>query len=272
MTRVEALRTLVLSLDDEGKSTGEIADIVGIPASRVERILDAADAAEGVPLPPVSSAPTVVDPEPTGRHRRTEDRPPLARLEWAGGPRNMLSLGHGSETGYAHHRQRGEEPCDACLEARQQGWRKAYEARKWVAQASGKVKPKTNERAEPKKREAKQARAKPKQPKQNGPLPQPIKHGTSAGYATHVKRRDPVCDPCREAYNAARQARRRRNRIAKGLPEVGTPGTPKREINHGTDTGRRQHKRRGEEVCEECKVGARAAWAERKNRAAQKNS
>lgn len=33
MTRVEAIRTLVLSLDDEGKSTGEIADIVGIPES-----------------------------------------------------------------------------------------------------------------------------------------------------------------------------------------------------------------------------------------------
>lgn len=39
-----------------------------------------------------------------------------------------------------------------------------------------------------------------------------VRCGTLSGYETHRKRKQPVCDPCRDAYNTWRRGRRRQRR------------------------------------------------------------
>ncbi len=46
------------------------------------------------------------------------------------------------------------------------------------------------------------------------PHTNPVRCGTPPGYDKHVRNREPICDPCRKAYNAAAAARRERRRGA----------------------------------------------------------
>ncbi len=67
--------------------------------------------------------------------------------------------------------------------------------------------------------EKEKAPPEPKPKKLWVPKADPSKCGTPAGRTVHVKRGDPVCDPCREVYNAQqstyRKARRARAKAAK---------------------------------------------------------
>lgn len=63
MTRASEIRDQVLALDALGSDTNEIANLLRIPTSRVERILDDHDAAQGVPHPERIMAPVL---EPLG--------------------------------------------------------------------------------------------------------------------------------------------------------------------------------------------------------------
>lgn len=41
------------------------------------------------------------------------------------------------------------------------------------------------------------------------PRKKPINHGTAGGYAAHHRRHEPMCQPCRDAHQAAKPRRRR---------------------------------------------------------------
>ena len=82
-------------------------------------------------------------------------------------------------------------------------------------------------------------------------------HGTLPGYRQHRKYGEPVCDPCREAFNADKRAWRERKRADGELPPVAC--FPPRGVRvHGNRRGAQQHRRNSEPVCDECKVGERA--------------
>lgn len=73
----------------------------------------------------------------------------------------------------------------------------------------------------------------------------PAKCGTTAGRNRHRWHGEPVCDPCREAFNAYR-----RNMTAKKNP-TREPRTA--EIKHGTAWGYQQHRQQGVPYCDECR-------------------
>lgn len=82
-------------------------------------------------------------------------------------------------------------------------------------------------------------------------------HGTLPGYRQHRKYGEPVCDPCREAFNADKRAWREKKRANGELPPVAC--FPPRGVRvHGNRRGGQQHRRNNEPVCDECKVGERA--------------
>lgn len=182
MTKAEAIRTQVRDLDAQGQDTDEIAAALGIPATRVEAILDALDTEQGVPHP-----------------------------SW--------------------------EPV---------------------------VEPLTREPKAPRVTVAKPKPVPPKPPKRNGPLPKPINHGTNGGYLAHLRRGQEACDDCRTAHTASRAARKRAQAESK---QIGPIGRPRQPIKHGTYGGYRQHLRRGEKPCEDCRRGANKARAEQLQRA-----
>lgn len=82
-------------------------------------------------------------------------------------------------------------------------------------------------------------------------------HGTLPGYRQHRKYGEPICEPCREAFNADKRAWREKKRANGEMPPVAC--FPPRGVRvHGSKRGGQQHRRLGEPLCEECKVGERA--------------
>jgi hypothetical protein len=219
VTKAEALRVLVADLDEQGMSSDEIAAALKVPVSRVDRILDEQDAAQGVPHP----------------HR---DRAPV--LEPLGGPAVITS--------------------QAAV---------AGGSRDAVKEALAKQGPKRQARKEAPKAKPKPAAVAKPRPRvgRMGPALKPIVHGTANGALMHKRRGETVCEECRVAYNEERRLREQAKRVERGLPAVGTPGAKPQPINHGSETGYRNHKRRGETPCDVCHQAALAAWADRKLRA-----
>jgi 5-methylcytosine-specific restriction endonuclease McrA len=82
--------------------------------------------------------------------------------------------------------------------------------------------------------------------------PLPREHGTHRGYNQHVRARDSICEPCR-------QARRDYNRDLKSRRKTGDVAPKKRRAEHGTTGGYSRHRDQGTEPCKPCK----SAWAER---------
>lgn len=84
---------------------------------------------------------------------------------------------HGTSAAHQRHIKAGEDPCDACREARAQ-YTRDYRA---------------------------------------GLIPgrQPAEHGTLRGYNTHRYRKEKPCRPCLDAYNAYINDRRAKLRKAK---------------------------------------------------------
>lgn len=73
----------------------------------------------------------------------------------------------------------------------------------------------------------------------------PIEHGTDrAGYREHLRRNEPVCEPCRLAHNAYERLR--------------TGGRVRELAPCGSEAAFRRHHRRQEKPCPAC----RAAHAE----------
>ncbi|MFE6853464.1 hypothetical protein ACFVDH_22070 [Streptomyces sp. NPDC057674] len=52
----------------------------------------------------------------------------------------------------------------------------------------------------------------------------PIEHGTPRGFYQHRKRNDPLCQPCRTAYNADRREKRQRAQGATPSQQVWNKG------------------------------------------------
>lgn len=77
----------------------------------------------------------------------------------------------GTPSGYLRHIKDGNEPCTACRAANTRAKKEQYH------RATGKELP-------------------------------PIAHGTPQGARQHWYRKDPVCEPCRTAYNARQNQRR----------------------------------------------------------------
>lgn len=126
----------------------------------------------------------------------------------------------GTRSGYSRHYDRNEEACRPCKDAQAEYGREQRRKRG--------IKPLSlNER----------------------------EHGTPRGFRQHIGRKEEPCQPCRDAINKQRREERAAKRIAKGLkPMTHEYG----ERVHGNRTGAQQHRRAGEPLCEECKVGERA--------------
>lgn len=223
MTRVEALRTLVLSLDDEGKSTSEIADVVGIPESRVERILDASDPKhdDWEPAPTIEPLERNVQkpPKPAPRKptkprvQRTPSKPPTPSSE----------IRCGTVPGFYRHRRRKETPCDPCRAAYLEDDR-IKRPRKRPPIECGTYRGYKKHRREgetpcrPCYDAYNESCRKWKEAQRNGQPPrvgrprQPINHGTPAGYRAHRRHGEKPCDECRIGYNLDRLDRERRKR------------------------------------------------------------
>lgn len=82
-------------------------------------------------------------------------------------------------------------------------------------------------------------------------------HGTLPGYRQHRKHGEPICDPCRDAFNVDKREYRSKLREEGKLPQVQC-FPPRGERVHGNRRGAQQHRRNNEPVCDECKVGERA--------------
>lgn len=78
------------------------------------------------------------------------------------------------------------------------------------------------------------------------PPKEPIECGTYRGRGKHKRAGEPICEPCRLAYNAWQREQYDLN--------GGRIKNPYREIQHGTPAGHRAHLRRGEEPCEACRI------------------
>ena len=97
---------------------------------------------------------------------------------------------------------------------------------------------------EPKPKPPPKPKPEPKAPKPKKPAREPIECGTYGGRGKHVRAGEPICDPCRLAYNAWQRAK---------YDQYGSrTKNSRKEIEHGTPAGYRAHVRRGEESCEPC--------------------
>lgn len=92
------------------------------------------------------------------------------------------------------------------------------------------------------------------------PIPDHL-HGTTAGYDRHRRRKEPTCQPCRDA-NAAKGRQRRRDQ---GIP-------PRQLAQCGTNAGKQAHYRKQEPPCQPCVEAARTYHREyqRQYRAAKR--
>lgn len=92
----------------------------------------------------------------------------------------------------------------------------------------------------------------------------PVPCGTVRGYNRHRTNGEQPCRACKDAYNAAQNARR----AAKCPPkQLGALPAPR---EHGTPRGARHHWKYGEPVCEACR-DAYNAW-QAQHRARRKTS
>lgn len=247
-TVAQAHRHLVAEMDEAGDSPAEIAKKLGISIGRVEAILDQLDESDGRPAHPDDEyrAPAVepVRPEPrpvdqsgpivVGSPARAPKKKPAVevrpvpempsgadelttedlvmtdqqhadiealRAELAAPPR--CGEKQGTYAGYQWHRQNDHmPPCDPCAEARRQYDRDYAEKRR--------------------------EQAPPKPP----PTPRGVReHGTAKGARQHWGHKEPLCDPCREAYNAEH---RKSPEPAKrtGPAPCGTQAAYKRHLRH----------------------------------------
>ena len=134
---------------------------------------------------------------------------------------------HGTSAAFQRHKRAGEEPCQPCIEAKRI---ESAEAQR-KARAKNPPKPKQvqpcgtnagNQRhrkngepsCEPctKAMQAYGAKIRAQRRANNPATPRvyqltPIEHGTEKGRAKHIRRGEPVCEPCRTAYNQANKAR-----------------------------------------------------------------
>lgn len=86
----------------------------------------------------------------------------------------------GTRAGANYHRDHGEQKCAPCLEAERAYNRAGYHRNKGTKKPLGR-------------------------------RPDPVEHGTAKGFWQHKRTKEPMCDPCRLAYNEnQRQAHRRR--------------------------------------------------------------
>lgn len=132
----------------------------------------------------------------------------------------------GSLTGRNHHAQHGERLCDRCR-IYYNSYQRALQAR--IAQ--------------------------PRKPK--GPIP---KCGEKSGARRHRRLGEPVDDACKRA-----EARYKREWYAEKLAKQGKvvgKGNAGRRPECGSATGARAHKRRGEPVCEACRLAKNARQRE----------
>ena len=131
-------------------------------------------------------------------------------------PRELAPCG--TNAAYARHLIHKETPCDPCRKAGTEHREKRKRAR---LEREGKVAP--TQRT-------------------------PAACGTAAGRTKHKRNGEPVCDPCRLAYNA----KARKDAAAKAERE-GRVIAPRPVPKCGTVSGYSTHRKRGEETCRACK-------------------
>lgn len=110
----------------------------------------------------------------------------------------------GTDRGYLKHKRQPEDPCSPCQTAHvaalaELAQERAAAAAVAMAEAMATAKAQFPDTAP---REPRPARA----PRAQRPSRELMPCGTPAGRARHVVRKEPVCDPCRLAYNAAARA------------------------------------------------------------------
>lgn len=86
----------------------------------------------------------------------------------------------GTDAGYCAHRRRGDQPCPPCREAHRAAERAREKRRRDLANAGTPI---------------------------EGPRRLPIRHGTTGGYKTHLRRGETPCGECRAAKAAYSRAR-----------------------------------------------------------------
>lgn len=129
---------LVDNLDRKGRNPAQIAAALGITQGRVESILDrlAAEVAPLTPHVPASTmAPLPKPPKlsPAGQRAVRRPAPRTATVSHSGG------MKHGTPSGYATHRKRGENPCQDCriaLSDYQREWRRKKTAAKQLTEGA----------------------------------------------------------------------------------------------------------------------------------------
>ena len=84
--------------------------------------------------------------------------------------------------------------------------------------------------------------------------------GTLRGYDDHVHYGEDQCQPCRDVM-AARRLKQRRN---KRFLETGVMPTGRNEALCGSRYGERKHRRRGEPVCDPCRLAHNQETARRR--------
>jgi hypothetical protein len=102
----------------------------------------------------------------------------------------------GTVPGYNRHNTNGETPCRACKDAKNA----AQNARRAAKRP-------------PKPVSLKKTKPPRTAPKLLGPPPAPREHGTPRGARQHWKYREPVCDACRDAYNAWQNGHRASDQV-----------------------------------------------------------
>lgn len=90
----------------------------------------------------------------------------------------------GSRAGANYHRDHGEQKCTECVEAERAYNRAGYHRNKGPAKPMGRK-------------------------------PDPREHGTHKGFWQHKRTKEPMCEPCRLAFNAYERERHRQRQIKK---------------------------------------------------------
>lgn len=220
MTHADTIHTQVEHLFAQGLDTDEIAAQVGIPASRVDRILDDQDERQGAVHPkrisalilePLGGPASIVSQAAASGGRDTkkdpmrpqrikaepkvmEPKPPKPKKDPA--PRKRVLVGrygpapkpieHGTERGAVMHARRKEPVCPEC--------REAYNATRRQRDRERRVKQGLPEVGSP------------------GPARKPINHGTEVGYRLHKRRGEEPCAECHQGALVEWERRRLRKR------------------------------------------------------------
>lgn len=246
MTKAEAQRSLVQSMDAEGLSAEEIAKRVGITEDRVEQILDAVD---GRPHPDDEHRAPAVEPLPPEKPKVIPSAPPKL-VEVTSAPWPEVEVPEYASPDPTTFRKSWMGPVDASPPA----------ALLTPSQ------PVLNEEQRAELVEHLAAVPEPI------PAPPPVKRrrlrgaeikcGSLSGYFKHRRVPEKACRECLDAYNE-------HNRLTKEAKKKGEPQpTPAaRELApHGTPAAYKRHMRAKEPACEPCSEAQKESMREYRDR------